>query len=149
MARVPLNYNALRDSENALAGAAPRRALRAKMPSRQPHGRSAGENFAYYFRKLCLGPVIGTRTWGGLTGLDGTPPLIDGGGINVPDAPFFDFRAGWLIENHGIDPAPSTTPIRPQPARSQLGGAAIAAMRKAIAAHPYVPPHNQRNGCDS
>jgi len=31
------------------------------------------------------------------------PALIDGGSINVPNAPFFD-ESGWLIEGHGLDP---------------------------------------------
>ncbi|HEV7921358.1 MAG TPA: S41 family peptidase [Thermoanaerobaculia bacterium] len=65
---------------------------------------SAGENFALYFRMLKLGPIIGTRTWGGLTGLNGTPALIDGGAVNVPNAPFFDAEGGFSIEGHGIDP---------------------------------------------
>lgn len=64
---------------------------------------SAGENFSHYFRKLALGPIIGARTWGGLTGLTGTPPLIDGGAVNVPNAPFFD-ESGWLIEGRGLEP---------------------------------------------
>lgn len=64
---------------------------------------SAGENFAAYFRKLGLGPIIGSRTWGGLTGLNTVPALIDGGSVNVPNAPFFD-DSGWMIEGHGLEP---------------------------------------------
>jgi tricorn protease len=64
---------------------------------------SAGENFSYYFRKLGIGPIIGGRTWGGLTGLNPVPSLIDGGAVNVPNAPFFD-ESGWLIEGHGLEP---------------------------------------------
>ena len=64
---------------------------------------SAGENFAYYFRKLGLGPIVGARTWGGLTGLNPVPGLVDGGAVNVPNAPFFD-RGEWLIEGHGLEP---------------------------------------------
>ena len=40
---------------------------------------SGGDAFPYYFRKLGLGPLIGTRTWGGLIGISGNPPLLDGG----------------------------------------------------------------------
>jgi tricorn protease len=64
---------------------------------------SAGENFAYYFRKLKLGPLVGSRTWGGLTGINPVPSLIDGGSLNVPAAPFSD-RGEWIIEGHGIEP---------------------------------------------
>ncbi|MEA2336192.1 MAG: tricorn protease [Thermoanaerobaculia bacterium] len=139
LARVPLNYNALRDSENVWP--APRQGAHfgPKCLLVNHMVVSAGENFAYYFRKLRLGPIIGARTWGGLTGLNGTPPLIDGGSINVPDAPFFD-RSGWLIENHGLDPDVAVNLDPSRPGDPQLE-AAIAAMRKAIAAHPYVSPH--------
>jgi tricorn protease len=40
---------------------------------------SGGDAFPDYFRKLGLGPLIGTRTWGGLIGISGAPSLIDGG----------------------------------------------------------------------
>lgn len=65
---------------------------------------SAGENFAYYFRKLGRGKIIGSRTWGGLIGLNGNPALIDGGYFNVPNAPFFEDNGTWMIEGYGIDP---------------------------------------------
>jgi tricorn protease len=38
----------------------------------------AGIVFPFYFQKNNLGPLIGTRTWGGLIGISGTPLLIDG-----------------------------------------------------------------------
>jgi tricorn protease len=65
---------------------------------------SAGENFAYTFRKVGLGKIIGNRTWGGFVGLNGNPGLIDGGYFNIPNAPFFEDDGTWLIEGHGVDP---------------------------------------------
>jgi len=65
---------------------------------------SAGENFAYYFRKLGLGKLVGNRTWGGLVGLNGNPALIDGGYYHVPNAPFYEDDGTWMIEGHGIEP---------------------------------------------
>lgn len=65
---------------------------------------SAGENFALYFQMLKLGPTIGTRTWGGLTGLNAVPPLIDGGAVNIPSVAFTDAHGAFTIEGHGIDP---------------------------------------------
>lgn len=65
---------------------------------------SAGENFAYYFRKAGLGKIIGNRTWGGLVGLNGNPALIDGAYFNIPNAPFFEDDGTWMIEGHGIEP---------------------------------------------
>ncbi len=65
---------------------------------------SAGENFANVFRKVGLGKIIGTRTWGGFVGLNGNPGLIDGGYFNIPNAAFFEDDGTWLIEGYGLDP---------------------------------------------
>src|SRR5258706_588808 len=51
---------------------------------------SGGDAFPYYFRMQKLGPVIGTRTWGGLVGLDEDIPLVDGGYVTMPDAGMWD-----------------------------------------------------------
>src|SRR3546814_13087995 len=45
---------------------------------------SGGDAFPDYFRKAGLGPLIGTRTWGGLIGITGAPGLIDGGRVTAP-----------------------------------------------------------------
>jgi len=42
------------------------------------------------FRKLGLGPLIGKRTWGGLVGILGTPPLLDGGFVTAPNLAFWN-----------------------------------------------------------
>jgi tricorn protease len=95
---------------------------------------SAGENFAYYFRKLKLGPLVGSRTWGGLTGINPVPSLIDGGSLNVPAAPFSD-RGEWIIEGHGIEPG---VVVEDDPgSRTEMGidpqlQAAVREMMKAI-----------------
>jgi tricorn protease len=66
---------------------------------------SGGDAFPYYFRKAGLGPVIGTRTWGGLVGLDEDIALVDGGFVTMPDAGMWDREhADWVVENHGVDP---------------------------------------------
>ena len=102
---------------------------------------SAGESFAYFFRKLGLGPLIGSRTWGGSTGLNPVPSLIDGGYVNVPNAPFYD-ETGWIWEGHGLDP---DVLVEPDPAAMVTEGdaqleAAIKAMLKALESKPYHPP---------
>jgi len=51
-----------------------------------------------------IGPLVGTRTWGGLVGIWDTPPLIDGGGITAPRGGFFTTDGRWAIENEGIAP---------------------------------------------
>jgi len=102
---------------------------------------SAGEAFCYFFRKLGLGPLVGSRTWGGSTGLNPVPSLIDGGYVNVPNAPFFD-ETGWLWEGHGLDP---DVLVEVDPAKMVTEGdaqldAAIDAMLKALATKPFHPP---------
>lgn len=65
---------------------------------------SGGDCFPYYFQKLGLGPVIGTRTWGGLIGMTGAPGLIDGGSVTVPTFGIYSTKGEWVIEGHGVDP---------------------------------------------
>lgn len=103
---------------------------------------SAGENFSYYFRKSGLGKLVGTRTWGGLVGLNGNPSLIDGGYVNIPNAPFFSGEGEWLIENHGIEP---DIEVIDDPAlmvddRDPQLEAAIRLMLEEIRRNPLKPP---------
>jgi len=65
---------------------------------------SGGDAFPFYFREAAMGPIIGTRTWGGLIGLSGSPGLIDGGGVTVPTFRMFDPTGKWFAEGHGVDP---------------------------------------------
>ena len=57
------------------------------------YAASGGDALPYYFRQAGLGPLIGTRTWGGLIGLSGNPMLVDGGGVLYPTFRFYDRRA--------------------------------------------------------
>ena len=65
---------------------------------------SGGDAFPTYFRQAGLGPLIGTRTWGGLIGISGTPTLTDGGGVTVPTFRMFDPKGQWFAEGHGVEP---------------------------------------------
>ncbi len=65
---------------------------------------SGGDAFPYYFRELKLGPLIGTRTWGGLVGISRGIPLMDGGYVTVPEFAFINLEGQWDVENHGVDP---------------------------------------------
>jgi tricorn protease len=65
---------------------------------------SGGDAFPDYFRKAGLGPLIGTRTWGGLIGITGAPALIDGGNVTVPTFRMYDPDGKWFKEGHGVDP---------------------------------------------
>ncbi|HBL27426.1 MAG TPA: acetyl-CoA synthetase [Acidobacteria bacterium] len=65
---------------------------------------SGGDAFPFYFRKLGLGPLIGTRTWGGLAGLNNSPTLLDGGQLSTPSFRFFTTEGEWAVENEGVAP---------------------------------------------
>lgn len=65
---------------------------------------SGGDAFPFYFREAKLGPLVGTRTWGGLIGISGAPSLVDGGTVTVPTFRMFDVRGEWFREGHGVEP---------------------------------------------
>lgn len=65
---------------------------------------SGGDAFPYYFRERRVGPLIGTRTWGGLIGITGAPPLVDGGGVTVPTFRMYGVDGAWFAEGHGVEP---------------------------------------------
>ncbi|MDB6091117.1 MAG: hypothetical protein JWN85_3901 [Gammaproteobacteria bacterium] len=65
---------------------------------------SDGDIFPYYFRKYGLGPLIGTRTWGGVRGIRGDWELLDGGYITIPEDALYGLDSQWVMENHGVDP---------------------------------------------
>jgi tricorn protease len=65
---------------------------------------SGGDAFPAYFRKAGVGPLIGTRTWGGLIGISGAPPLIDGGRVTVPTFSYYEPDGEWAIEGEGVEP---------------------------------------------
>ena len=65
---------------------------------------SGGDCFPFMFKEAKLGPVIGTRTWGGLIGITGCPPLVDGGSVTVPTFGIYSTKGEWIIEGHGVDP---------------------------------------------
>jgi tricorn protease len=65
---------------------------------------SGGDLMPYLFRFRGVGPLVGTRTWGGLVGTWDTPPLLDGGSFVAPRGGFFDVNGEWAIEADGIAP---------------------------------------------
>jgi tricorn protease len=65
---------------------------------------SGGDLLPWMFRKFKVGPLVGTRTWGGLVGILGFPDLMDGGGITAPNIAFWDPDKGWAVENEGVAP---------------------------------------------
>ena len=65
---------------------------------------SGGDCFPFLFQQKKLGPVIGTRTWGGLIGMTGAPSLVDGGKVTVPTFAIYDTSGKWIIEGTGVKP---------------------------------------------
>lgn len=65
---------------------------------------SGGDALPWMFRQDKLGPLVGTRTWGGLVGISGYPSLMDGGGVTAPRAAIYGLKGEWEVENHGIAP---------------------------------------------
>lgn len=102
---------------------------------------SGGDSFPFWFKERGVGPLIGTRTWGGLVGLSGNPPLADGGYMSVPRFGFYNTDGTWGIEGHGVDP---DIEVVDDPALMVDGGdpqldKAIEVMLEEIERNPYVP----------
>ncbi|MFH9348210.1 PDZ domain-containing protein [Kitasatospora sp. NPDC017646] len=53
---------------------------------------------------LGIGPVVGTRTWGGVIGIDSKYQLVDGTLVTQPKYAMWLENYGWGLENHGVDP---------------------------------------------
>ncbi len=69
------------------------------------YSASDGDLFPYQFRKHNLGKLIGTRTWGGVVGIRGSLPFIDGADLRKPEYAHYNAEGtDWIIEGHGVDP---------------------------------------------
>lgn len=104
---------------------------------------SDGDIVAYRFRKHRLGPIIGQRSWGGVVGIRGSLPLLDGGTLNRPEFSRFDLEAReWIMEGVGVEP---DIVVDNDPAREFAGiddqlNRAIAEIQEALAKNPVVVP---------
>ena len=65
---------------------------------------SGGDALPWMFKQDGVGPLVGTRTWGGLVGIYGYPPLMDSGGVTAPRVAIYGLKGEWEVENHGIAP---------------------------------------------
>jgi tricorn protease len=69
------------------------------------YSASDGDLFPYQFKKLKIGKAIGLRTWGGVVGIRGSLPFVDGGSMMRPEfAPYSSDGKEWIIEGRGVDP---------------------------------------------
>ncbi|MCL4808031.1 MAG: protease, partial [Thermoanaerobaculia bacterium] len=102
LARTPKMANASREGEDVVE---PAQAIFGPkvMLANQMSG-SGGDALPWLFRKAKLGPIVGTRTWGGLVGIGGYPSLIDGGSVTAPRWGIYGTEGEWEVENVGVAP---------------------------------------------
>lgn len=111
---------------------------------------SGGDAFPYYFKKAGLGPLIGTRTWGGLIGITGAPPLIDGGRVTVPTFRMYSTEGEWFPEGHGVDPDieviddPTLMARGRDPQLERAVQEALRLLETNPPVHPRRPPYEKR-----
>ncbi|MFN0068089.1 MAG: PDZ domain-containing protein [Limisphaerales bacterium] len=107
------------------------------------HSASDGDIVAYRFRLAKLGPIIGQRSWGGVVGIRGSLPFLDGGYLNRPEFSRFDLEATkWVIEGEGVEP---DIVVDNDPAREYAGvddqlNRAIEEIQKLMAGNPVRIP---------
>lgn len=102
LSRAPLNYWGVRDGKDWQWPPVSHNGSMAMLIN--GWSGSGGDCFPFYFREAKLGPLIGTRTWGGLIGMTGAPALIDGGSVSVPTFGIYSNTGDWIIEGYGVDP---------------------------------------------
>ncbi len=68
------------------------------------HAGSDGDIFSHNFKQMNLGPLVGTRTWGGVVGIWPRHKLVDGSETTQPEFAFWFADVGYAVENHGTDP---------------------------------------------
>jgi tricorn protease len=86
---------------------------------------------------------VGKRTWGGLVGISGYPPLLDGGSVTAPSFAFFSPAGAWDVENHGVAP---DVEVEYDPEQVRAGHdpqleRAVALVLEELQRHPPPVPH--------
>ncbi len=123
----------------------PRDAPRGPVVALADHATSSdGDVIITAIKLLGLGPVVGTRTWGGVVGMTGRHTLGDGTQISVPkNASWFTGGVGWSVENHGVEPDVHVLRTPHDWARgdhTDLAAAVRLALELAEDAPPAAPP---------
>jgi tricorn protease len=103
---------------------------------------SGGDFLPYSFRTMNIGPLVGTRTWGGLIGISANPSLMDGGFLTVPYFRFYDVDHKWSVENEGVAPdiAATLDPIATNKGRDTQLERAIAEAQRLMQTNPSPVP---------
>jgi tricorn protease len=106
------------------------------------YSASDGDLFPWGFKALGLGKLIGTRTWGGIVGISGSLPFIDGTDLRVPFFTSYSMNGEWIIENHGVDPdiVIDNDPIKEWNGEDQQLNRAIEEVMKELKNRKPLPP---------
>ncbi|MDZ4257746.1 MAG: PDZ domain-containing protein [Gemmatimonadales bacterium] len=104
---------------------------------------SGGDELPWLFRREGVGPLVGTRTWGGLVGIGGYPALMDGGTITAPRIALWSYEGEYEVENQGVAP---DIEVEVDPALWRQGRDAqlergVQVLLQELERNPYVPPH--------
>ncbi|MDE6179584.1 MAG: PDZ domain-containing protein, partial [Phocaeicola sp.] len=107
------------------------------------YSASDGDLFPWSFKANQIGKVIGTRTWGGIIGISGSLPYMDGTDVRVPFFTNYDAKTGqWIVENHGVDPdiLIDNDPIKEQMGEDQQLNKAIEVILQELKDRKPLPP---------
>lgn len=111
------------------------------------HAGSDGDIFSHGFKLMQLGPLLGTRTWGGVIGIWPRHALVDRTTTTQPEYAFWFEDVGWGVENYGTDPdiVVHNTPQDYVNGRdAQLERAIEEALQLLAANPPQMPAFDQR-----
>jgi tricorn protease len=136
--------NSMSSARNFRSGTAPPTVFNGSMVALTNHyAASDGDIFSYAFKQYGLGPLIGERTWGGVRGIRGETPLLDGGYITRPEFAMYNLKSQWIVENRGVEPdiVVENRPEQVVAGRDPQLERAIEEVMKAIRANPKsLPP---------
>jgi tricorn protease len=107
------------------------------------HTGSDGEAFAEGIRRLNIGTVLGTRTWGGEIWLTSSNVLVDRGLASAAEFGVFGPEGTWLIEGHGVEPdvVVDNLPVETYRGEDKQLDAAVNLLIEKIAKDPRtIPP---------
>ena len=103
---------------------------------------SGGDELPWLFHRFQVGPLVGTRTWGGLVGIGGYPELMDGGAVTAPRVAIWSNEGKYEVENQGVPP---DVEVEMDPAAWRAGHdpqleRAVAILMDELAKNPVVTP---------
>jgi tricorn protease len=109
---------------------------------------SDGDIITAAIKLLGLGPVVGTRTWGGVIGFDDFRELVDSTRITIPQLSFSFDKLGWGVENYGVDPDVEVdiTPADWAQGRDPQLETAVRLALEALAEEPATSPPDPETG---